>query len=658
MNKFKLHSIYEPRGDQPNAISDLTIGLSENNYKYQTLLGVTGSGKTFTIANVIEKVNLPTLVIAPNKTLAAQLYSELKEFFPENRVEYFVSYYDYYQPEAYVPSLDLYIAKDADINEDIERLRHSTVRSLIERRDVIVVASVSCIYGWQAPVDYVENIVKVNVGLKIKRDQFFRSLIKILYERNDVDFKRGTFRVRGNIVDVFPAEEEDEAVRIEFTNDEIVSCDVINPLLGKKVREIWSYTFFPAKQFVTTKERILSAVPNIKEELNERITFFKSKGRLIEAERIEQRTNYDLELLQETGTCPGVENYSRHLAHREKGATPSTILDYFPKEFLIFIDESHITVSQIKGMYLGDRSRKETLVEFGFRLPSALDNRPLMWSEFESKINKCVFVSATPASFELSISKNVTEQIIRPTGLIDPELEVRPIKNQIDDLITEINKRVERDERILITTLTKRMAEDLSYYLLEHGIKAKYLHSDIDTVERTKILKDLRSGVYSTVVGINLLREGLDLPEVSLVAIMDADKEGFLRSEVSLIQTIGRASRNVNGKVILYADIITNSIAKALEETNRRRKKQIEYNLKYNIEPASIRKAVKDLLNLDDVKEDKLSVKNPKDITLLIQELEEEMHYRASMLEFEEAAKLRDKIKKLKNKLLTKVVNK
>lgn len=652
MNKFKLHSIYEPKGDQPTAISDLVSGVVEKNYRYQTLLGVTGSGKTFTIANVIERVNLPTLIIAPNKTLAAQLYSELKDFFPENRVEYFVSYYDYYQPEAYVPSLDLYIAKDADINEDIERLRHSTVRSLIERRDVIVVASVSCIYGWQAPKDYIENIVKVNVGLKVKRDRFAHSLIDILYERNDTDFKRGTFRVRGNIVDIFPAEEEEEAVRVEFLGDEIVSCQIINPLLGKKVRDIWSYKFFPAKQFVTTGERILSAIPIIKEELNERIAFFKSRGRLIEVERIEQRTNYDLELLSTTGTCPGVENYSRHLAHREEGSVPSTILDYFPEDFLIFIDESHITVPQIKGMYLGDRSRKETLVEFGFRLPSALDNRPLRWDEFERKIFRCIFVSATPSSFELSISNNLTEQIIRPTGLIDPEVEVRPTQNQILDLIAEINKRVERDERILITTLTKRMAEDLSYYLLEHGIKAKYLHSDIDTIERTKILKDLRSGVYSTVVGINLLREGLDLPEVSLVAIMDADKEGFLRSEVSLIQTMGRASRNVNGTVILYADNITGSITKAINETNRRRQKQIEYNRKHNIEPATIRKAVKDMLDLEDVKEAKLSIKDPKKIVLLIQELEEEMHDKASMLEFEEAAKLRDKIKKLKDKLL------
>jgi excinuclease ABC subunit B len=650
-DRFKLHSIYEPKGDQPAAISSLVEGINRN-YKYQTLLGVTGSGKTFTMANVIEKVNLPTLVIAPNKTLAAQLYSELKDFFPENRVEYFVSYYDYYQPEAYVPSLDLYIAKDADINENIERLRQSTVRSLIERRDVIVVASVSCIYGWQEPRDYIENIVKINVDLKLKRDQFVRSLIGILYERNDIDFRRGTVRVRGNIVDVFPAESEEEAVRVEFLGDEISKITVIDPLLGKKIREIWSYTFFPAKQFVTTAERINKAIPNIREELKERIEFFKAKSRFVEAERIEQRTNYDLEILETTGTCPGVENYSRHLAFREEGATPSTVIDYFQKPFLMFIDESHITVPQIKGMYLGDRSRKETLVEFGFRLPSALDNRPLRWDEFESKICKCIFVSATPGALELSMSSNVAEQIIRPTGLIDPEVVVKPIQNQIDDLIAEINKRVIRDERVLVTTLTKRMAEDLSYYLLEHGIKAKYLHSDIDTIERTKILKDLRNGLYTTVVGINLLREGLDLPEVSLVAIMDADKEGFLRSEVSLIQTIGRASRNINGKVILYADNITESMRRAINETNRRREKQVKYNLENNIEPETIKKAVKNMIEIEDVKDVKFSIKDSSQTLLIVAELEEEMHYMASMLEFEEAAKLRDKIKKLKEKLL------
>lgn len=604
------------------------------------------------MANVIERLNLPTLVIAPNKTLAAQLYSELKDFFPENKVEYFVSYYDYYQPEAYVPSLDLYIAKDADINENIERLRQSTVRSLIERKDVIVVASVSCIYGWQTPKDYIENIVRINIGLNLKRDQFTRFLIKILYERNDYDFKRGVMRVRGNVVDVFPAESEEEAVRVEFFGDTISKIMVIEPITGKKIRDIWSYTFFPAKQFVTTSDRIIKAIPNIREELKERVEYFKQNNRFVEAERLEQRTNYDLEILETTGTCPGVENYSRHLAFREEGATPSTIIDYFQPPFLMFIDESHITVPQIKGMYLGDRSRKETLVEFGFRLPSALDNRPLRWDEFESKIFNCIFVSATPGTLDLSISSNVIEQIIRPTGLIDPEVEVRSTKNQIEDLLSEINKRVDLGERVLVTTLTKRISEDLSYYLLEHGVKAKYLHSDIDTIERTKILKDLRNGVYTVVVGINLLREGLDLPEVSLVAILDADKEGFLRSEVSLIQTIGRASRNVNGKVILYADNITESMRKAINVTNRRREKQIKYNLKHNIKPETIRKVVKGMIEIEDVKEVEYIAKDHSQAELIIAELEEEMHYMASMLEFEDAAKLRDKIKKLKGKFL------
>ena len=656
MEKFELKSIYSPEGDQPEAIKVLSENILKNE-KYQTLLGVTGSGKTFTIANVINNTNLPSLVIAPNKTLAAQLFSELKEYFPENKVEYFVSYYDYYQPEAYVPSLDLYIAKDADINENIERLRQSTVRSLIERKDVIVVASVSCIYGWQAQKDYLENIVKINIGLKTRRDEIILKLVKIQYERNDYDFKRGNIRVRGNYVDVYPAELEDEVIRIEFYDNVISDIKVIKPITTEKIRNIWSFTFFQAKQFVTTKERITGTIPLIREELNNRIEYFKNLDKFIEAERIDQRTNYDLEILETTGTCPGVENYSRILAEREPGSTPSTIIDFFAKPFIIFIDESHITVPQIRGMFEGDKSRKRNLVDFGFRLPSAMDNRPLNWLEFQSKIDKCVFVSATPSSFEKEISSYIVEQIIRPTGLPDPEVEIRPTKNQIEDLIYEINNRVKNNQRVLVTTLTKRMSEDLSYYFLEKGIKAKYLHSDINTIERTKILKDLRLGTYDCIVGINLLREGLDLPEVSLVAIMDADKEGFLRSAVSLIQTIGRAARNIDGKVIMYADNITDSIHKAVNETLRRREKQLLYNKNNNITPESIVKVVKNMIDIDEKETDdiytsKMKLSKPEDIFLVVRELEEEMHYQSSILEFEEAAKLRDKIKSIKEKIL------
>lgn len=653
MNHLQVKSIYEPAGDQPQAIKNLSEGIFTQNKK-QVLLGVTGSGKTFTMAKIIEKVQLPTLIMAPNKTLAAQLYSELKDFFPENKVEYFVSYYDYYQPEAYVPSKDLYIEKDADINEEIERLRQSTVRSLIERKDVIVVSSVSCIYGWQEPSDYKENVVLVSKGQQIPRNDLIRSLIKIQYERNDMDFKRGTIRVRGDIVDVYPAEVEQEAVRIQYMGDQIEQIVLIDPFLGKKGQTIDSFIFFQAKQFVTTQERLLAVLPKIREELEQRIMYFKLNHKYLEAERIEQRTTYDLEMLEATGTCSGVENYSRHLAQREQGSTPTTIIDYFTKPFLLVIDESHITVPQIKGMFHGDHSRKQNLVDFGFRLPSALDNRPLNWEEFEKKIDFTIYVSATPAPFERSISSNIAEQVIRPTGLVDPIIEVRTTENQVDNLLAEIKKCSAKQERVLVTTLTKRMAEDLSYYFLEKGIKAKYLHSDIDTIQRVEILKDLRAGTYDTVVGINLLREGLDLPEVSLVVIMDADKEGFLRSHTSLIQTIGRAARNINGKVIMYADRITDSMKEAISETDRRRKKQLVYNQENNIEPESIKKAVKAMIEIEGT-EDKLKqelkefgFQSRKGMLLVIRELEEEMRERAEMLEFEAAAKLRDRIKKIK----------
>jgi len=656
-DEFKLISDYKPKGDQPQAIDKLVEGIKKG-YRFQTLLGVTGSGKTYTMANVINRVNKPTLVLCHNKTLAAQLYSEFRDLFPYNRVEYFVSYYDYYQPEAYVPQSDLYIEKDADINEDIVKLRHKTLRSLMERRDTIVVSSVSCIYGWDDPTEYLRGLIKIEVGQEINRRDLIKDLIMLQYERNEIDFSRGKIRVRGDIVDIFPVD-MDYAVRVEFFGDTIDKISLIDPLLTTKIEDLESFIFFPAKQFLTTEERILKAVESIKKELKERVDYFLSQKKYLEAERLTQRTNFDIEMLIETGYVKGIENYTRHLSGREPGEPPYTIIDYFPSDFLVFIDESHITVPQLRGMYNGDRSRKESLVEYGFRLPSCLDNRPLRYDEFLEKINQVIFVSATPSDYEISISDQVVEQLIRPTGLIDPEVEVRSSKGQIEDLIQEINKRVEKKERILVTTLTKRIAEDLTTYLYEKGIKVRYLHSDIDTLKRAEIIRDLRKGEFDCLVGINLLREGLDLPEVTLVAILDADKEGFLRSHTSLIQTIGRAARNVSGKVIMYADEITESMRKAIDETNRRRMVQIKFNEEHGIKPESIRKAVKVLIDIpyketeeieEFVKESE-SYMSKDDLEYLITQLEEEMHLKAETLEFEEAARIRDKIFELKKRV-------
>lgn len=653
LQQFQLKSLYQAAGDQPQAIQKLVKGIRSQN-RYQTLLGVTGSGKTFTMANVIQALQYPTLVMVPNKTLAAQLYAELKEFFPANRVEYFVSYYDYYQPEAYVPAQDLYIEKDADINQEIERLRQSTVRALLERRDVIVVASVSCIYGWQEPEDYQKNIVSIEVGQSIPRNQFLRKLITIQYERNQYDFSPGHLRVNGDVVDVFPAEQEDNAIRIEFFGDEIDSMKVIHPLEGTIIERIDQFTFFQAKQFVTTKERLNKALPMIRDELREQIQHFRTQGKLIEAQRIEERTMYDLEQLETLGSCKGIENYSRHLANRTAGSTPSTIIDYFKPPFLLFMDESHLTIPQVKAMYRGDQSRKQTLVQYGFRLPSALDNRPLLWEEFEKKIHQAIFVSATPRDFETELSSQVVQQIVRPTGLIDPEIQVRSSEGQMKDLMREIREATSSNQRVLVLTLTKKLSEEVSFFLLEKGIKAKYLHSSLDTIERIKILKDLRMGKYDCVVGINLLREGLDLPEVSLLAIMDADKEGFLRSNTSLIQMIGRVARNLQGRVVMYADHITPSMKFAIDETNRRRESQKEYNIQNNIEPQGIQKMVKDLIEIEEEKElDGLQkeIQKQHDVQLFIRGLEEEMHQKAELLEFEDAAKLRDKIAMIKKKI-------
>jgi len=663
-DNFILVSQYKPKGDQPQAIEKLVEGIKKG-YKFQTLLGVTGSGKTYTMANVIARVNKPTLVISHNKTLAAQLYSEFRDLFPHNRVEYFVSYYDYYQPEAYVPQSDLYIEKDADINEDLVKLRHKTLRSLMERRDTIVVSSVSCIYGWDDPTEFLKGVIEVKVNQNISRRELIKNLVMLQYERNDIDFSRGKIRVRGDIVDVYPID-TDYAVRIEFFGDTIEKICLIDPLLTTKIEDLKTFIFFPAKQFLTTEERILRAVESIKKELKERVEYFLSQGKYLEAERLTQRTNFDIEMLLETGYVKGIENYTRHLSQRKPGEPPYTIIDYFPSDFLIFIDESHITVPQLRGMYNGDRSRKETLVEYGFRLPSCLDNRPLKYEEFLEKANQIIFVSATPSDYEISVSSQIVEQLIRPTGLVDPEVEVRKSENQIENLIKEINERVKRNERVLVTTLTKRVAEDLANYLYEKGIRVRYLHADIDTIKRAEIIRDLRKGEFDCLVGINLLREGLDLPEVSLVAILDADKEGFLRSHTSLIQIIGRAARNVSGKVIMYADEITESMKKAIEETNRRRKVQIEYNLKHGIKPETVRKAVKELLDLPYKEKEEIEnfVKesekymNLEYLESLITQLEEEMHLKAETLEFEEAARIRDKIFELKRKIRTLVKEK
>ncbi len=656
MNRFKLVSEYKPKGDQPKAIEALSEGVLKG-IPHQVLLGVTGSGKTFTMANVIERVQKPTLVISHNKTLAAQLYEEFKELFPENAVEFFVSYYDYYQPEAYIPSTDTYIEKETQINDNIDKMRHSATRSLLERNDVIIVASVSCIYGLGSPEAYHGMLLYLEKGMEISREEILSKLVEIQYERNDIDFHRGTFRVRGDVVEVFPAHEESRAIRIQLFGDEIEAINEIDPLRGKVLQSLEKITIYPNSHYVTFPERMEIAIQNIRKELKERVQWFKSQGRLLEAQRLEQRTNFDLEMLQELGYCQGIENYSRHLTGRRPGEPPPVLLDYYPKNFLLFIDESHVTIPQLIGMYRGDRSRKETLVEYGFRLPSALDNRPLMFEEFEQRVHQVIYVSATPGEYEIEKSRGrVVEQIIRPTGLSDPLLEVKPAKNQVDDLLGEIQKRVKRKERVLVTTLTKRMAEDLTEYYSDLGIRVKYLHSDIDTLERVEILRDLRLGKFDVLIGINLLREGLDLPEVSLVAILDADKEGFLRSEKSLIQTFGRAARNVNGQVLLYADKMTGAMNQAILETNRRRKIQEEYNKKHRITPQSIKKSIRNILSsiyeadyytVPEVSEVKEEYGSIKDIPKVIQELTAEMKEAARRLEFERAAELRDRILKL-----------
>lgn len=651
---FKLHSEYQPTGDQPQAIAELVKGFKEGN-QFQTLLGVTGSGKTFTMANVIQQLQKPTLVIAHNKTLAAQLYGEFREFFPENAVEYFVSYYDYYQPEAYVPSTDTYIAKDSSINDEIDKLRLSATASLAERRDVVVVASVSCIYGLGSPDDYEEMIVSLRPGMTKDRDQVIRELINIQYNRNDMDMERGCFRVRGDVVEIYPAEGGDYLVRIEFFGDEIDRIAQTDPLTGQVHATLEHIAIFPASHYVVPQEKINEACKNIEIEMEERVKYFKGEDKLLEAQRIAERTNFDIEMLRETGFCSGIENYSRHLNGMPAGATPFTLMDYFKDDFLIIIDESHMTVPQIRGMYSGDRARKTTLVDYGFRLPSALDNRPLNFGEFEQHIDQMLFVSATPSDYEAEHELLRTEQIIRPTGLLDPEVDVRPVEGQIDDLVTEINKEVEKKNKVLVTTLTKRMAEDLTEYMNDVGIRVKYLHSDIDALERAEIIRDMRLNVFDVLVGINLLREGLDIPEVSLVAILDADKEGFLRSETSLIQTIGRAARNVEGHVIMYADNMTDSMKVAISETNRRREIQQKYNEEHGITPQSIKKAVRDLISISKVidKEDIKFEKDPEsmsrqELEKLVKDVEKKMKKAAADLNFEAAAELRDKMVELK----------
>ena len=647
---FKLHSSFEPTGDQPQAIDKLVEGINKGD-KYQTLLGVTGSGKTFTMANIIQKVQRPTLILAHNKTLAGQLYSEFKEFFPENAVEYFVSYYDYYQPEAYMPQTDTYIEKDSAVNDEIDKLRHSATAALFERKDVIIVASVSCIYGLGDPEDYSGLTLSLRPGMQIERDDLLRALIDRQYDRNEIEFKRGKFRVRGDTVEVYPSNENEKAIRIEFFGDEIEKISEIQPLTGQKLGVRNHVLIFPNSHYATSKEKMEKAIGTIEIELEQRIKEFKEEGKLIEAQRIEQRTNFDIEMMRETGFCQGIENYSRHISGRKPGSAPYTLMDYFPKDFLLLIDESHVTIPQVRAMYNGDRARKESLVNYGFRLPSAYDNRPLKFEEWEERINQVIFVSATPADYEKAHSQNTVEQIIRPTGLLDPKIEVRPSENQVDDLIGRINETVEKGERVLVTTLTKKLAEDLTAYLKELNIKVTYMHSDIDTLERLKILKELRMGKYDVLVGINLLREGLDLPEVSLVAILDADKEGFLRSERSLIQTIGRAARNSEGKVIMYADELTDSMEKAIKETNRRRKIQMAYNEEHGIIPQTIHKAIRDDIKATIVEEatEKYNIEEGKTVEEVIEELTMQMLKHAENMEFEQAAEIRDKIKELEN---------
>lgn len=657
MDHFKLVSEYKPTGDQPQAIEKLVQGFKEGN-QFQTLLGVTGSGKTFTMANIIEKLNKPTLIIAHNKTLAAQLYGEFKEFFPENAVEYFVSYYDYYQPEAYVPSTDTYIEKDSSINDEIDKLRLSATASLVERKDVIIISSVSCIYGLGSPVDYQNMMISLRPGMEKDRDEVIRGLIDIQYERNEMDFKRGSFRVRGDVVEVIPANYSDNAIRIEFFGDEIDRITEIDTLTGEIKSRLDHIAIFPASHYVVAPEKILQAANSIEAELKDRVEYFKSEDKLLEAQRISERTNFDIEMLKETGFCSGIENYSRHLAGLEPGATPHTLMDYFGDDFLIIVDESHITVPQIRGMFAGDQSRKTTLVDYGFRLPSAKDNRPLNFEEFESKIDQMLFVSATPNVYEAEHELARAEQIIRPTGLLDPLIDVRKVEGQIDDLIAEVRKETEKKNKVLVTTLTKRMAEDLTEYMKDVGIRVKYLHSDIDTLERTEIIRDMRLDVFDVLVGINLLREGLDIPEISLVAILDADKEGFLRSETSLIQTVGRAARNSEGHVIMYADTITDSMRAAIDETNRRRAIQEAYNEEHGITPTTIKKAVRDLISITKAAEKTVNEleKDPesmdeKELTKLIGKIQKQMQKAAAELDFETAAMLRDQMMELKRHL-------
>lgn len=655
--EFKLHAPYEPTGDQPQAIKTLVDGFKEGN-QFQTLLGVTGSGKTFTMANVIAALNKPTLIISHNKTLAGQLYSEFKEFFPENAVEYFVSYYDYYQPEAYVPSSDTYIEKDSSVNDEIDKLRHSATAALSERRDVIIVASVSCIFGLGSPVDYQNMTVSLRPGMMVDRDFVIRKLVDIQYTRSDLDFKRGTFRVRGDVVEIFPVNESDQAIRVEFFGDEVDRITQIDVLTGQVKAVLEHIVVFPASHYVVEPEAMERAIHTIEEELEERVAYFKSHDKLLEAQRIAERTNFDIEMLRETGFCSGIENYSRHLAGLQPGETPNTLLNYFPDDYIIMVDESHITIPQIRGMYAGDRARKETLVDYGFRLPSALDNRPLNFDEFEGYINQMLFVSATPNVYEQEHELLRTEQIIRPTGLLDPKVEVRPVEGQIDDLIGEIHKTIEDGNKVMVCTLTKKMAEDLTDYMKEVGIRVKYLHSDIDTLERSEIIRDMRLDVFDVLVGINLLREGLDIPEIALVAILDADKEGFLRSEISLVQTIGRAARNAEGHVIVYADVVTDSMDKAISETNRRREIQMQYNEVHGITPQTIKKAVRDIVRITkkveasdfDLEKDMESM-NRKELEIVVKKLQKKMQAAAADLNFEEAAALRDQMVMVKKQI-------